>query len=82
MKHPLALLPLAIVTSMAVTATTSSVFAATSSVASGFVARDIRIEGLVRLSPASVSSLLPIASGDTITEQKLAEAISCALCQW
>ncbi|WP_410209192.1 outer membrane protein assembly factor BamA [Aquirhabdus sp.] len=75
MKHPLALLPLAIVTSLTVTATTSSVFAATSSVASGFAARDIRIEGLVRLSPASVSSLLPIASGDTITEQKLAEAI-------
>ncbi|GAC1369200.1 MAG: outer membrane protein assembly factor BamA [Aquirhabdus sp.] len=72
MKHPLALLPLTIATCM-MTATSSIAFAEASS--SSFVAHDIRIEGLVRLTPASVSSQLTIASGDTITDDKIANAI-------
>ena len=72
MKHPLALLPLTIATCM-MAATSSIAFAEASS--SSFVAHDIRIEGLVRLSPASVSARLPIASGDTITDEKIANAI-------
>ena len=65
MKHPLALLSLVIATCMMVTTTSMSVYAETAS--SSFVAQDIRIEGLIRLSQASASSLLPIASGDTVT---------------
>ncbi len=73
MKHPLALLSLVIATCMMVTTTSMSVYAETAS--SSFVAQDIRIEGLIRLSQASASSLLPIASGDTVTAQKTADAI-------
>ncbi len=72
MKHPLALLPLTIATCM-MAATSSTAFAEASS--SSFVAHDIRIEGLVRLAPASVSARLPIASGDTITDDKISAAI-------
>ena len=73
MKHPLALLPLAIATSMMAAAIPMMAYAETAP--SSFVAKDIRIDGLVRLSQASVASLLPIASGDTITDQKTADAI-------
>lgn len=72
MKHPLALLPLTIATCM-MAATSSMAFAEVSS--SSFVAHDIRIEGLVRLTSASVSARLPIASGDTITDDKISDAI-------
>lgn len=73
MKHSLALLPLAIATSMMAAAIPMTAYAETAS--NSFVAKDIRIEGLVRLSQASIASLLPIASGDTITDQKTADAI-------
>ena len=71
MKHPLALLPLTIATCMV--AASPIAFAEASS--SSFVAQDIRIEGLIRLTPASVSARLPIASGDAITDDKIAAAI-------
>lgn len=71
MKHPLALLPLTIATCMV--AASPMAFAEASS--SSFVARDIRIEGLIRLSPASVSAQLPIASGDAITDDEIAKTI-------
>ncbi|MDE2420236.1 MAG: outer membrane protein assembly factor BamA [Gammaproteobacteria bacterium] len=73
MKHPLALLPLAIATSMMAAAIPMIAYAETAP--NSFVAKDIRIDGLVRLSQASIASFLPIASGDTITDQKTADAI-------
>jgi outer membrane protein insertion porin family len=73
MKHPLALLPLAIATCTMAAATPMIAYAETAP--TSFVAKDIRIEGLVRLSQASVAALLPIASGDTMTDQKTADAI-------
>jgi outer membrane protein insertion porin family len=73
MKHPLALLSLAIATSTLFAAIPMIAYAETAP--SSFIAKDIRIQGLVRLSQASVASLLPIASGDSITDQKTADAI-------
>ncbi len=43
--------------------------------ADDFVVRDIRIDGLVRLTPANVSTMLPINSGDRVNEPMIAEAI-------
>lgn len=43
--------------------------------ASDFVVKDIRISGLLRLPPASVYGVLPIAVGDVATDEKVADAI-------
>ncbi|MZY05690.1 outer membrane protein assembly factor BamA [Acinetobacter pittii] len=43
--------------------------------ADDFVVRDIRVDGLVRLTPANVSTMLPINSGDRVNEPMIAEAI-------
>ncbi|EXA98688.1 outer membrane assembly complex, YaeT protein [Acinetobacter sp. 1295259] len=43
--------------------------------ADDFVVRDIHIDGLVRLTPANVSTMLPINSGDRVNEPMIAEAI-------
>lgn len=40
-----------------------------------FTIRDIRLEGLMRLSPASIYALLPVSGGDLATEDRVAEAI-------
>jgi outer membrane protein insertion porin family len=40
-----------------------------------FVVRDIRLEGLTRLSAASVYGNLPVNTGDTVNTEKLAEAV-------
>ena len=40
-----------------------------------FVVKDIRLEGLMRVSPASVYAQLPINNGDTVDADKIAEAI-------
>ncbi|MFW2712386.1 POTRA domain-containing protein, partial [Acinetobacter baumannii] len=39
------------------------------------VVRDIRVNGLVRLTPANVYTMLPINSGDRVNEPMIAEAI-------
>ncbi|MEC7120612.1 MAG: outer membrane protein assembly factor BamA [Pseudomonadota bacterium] len=67
MRHSFYTLPLTLVTAMA----------AVSSVAyaEDFIVRDMQIEGLVRLTPASVYGLLPITSGELVSEAKIAEAI-------
>lgn len=43
--------------------------------AEDFVARDVRVDGLVRLTPASVYAILPVNSGDQITDAKVADSI-------
>jgi outer membrane protein insertion porin family len=40
-----------------------------------FVVRDIRLEGLARLSAASVYGSLPINAGDTVDAQRIADAV-------
>ncbi|HEX6591532.1 MAG TPA: hypothetical protein VF050_06005, partial [Moraxellaceae bacterium] len=41
---------------------------------SSFVIRDIRLEGLARLSAASVYGSLPLSAGDTADAAKIADA--------
>lgn len=43
--------------------------------ADDFVVRDIHVNGLVRLTPANVYTMLPINSGDRVNEPMIAEAI-------
>ncbi|MEJ2380739.1 MAG: outer membrane protein assembly factor BamA [Gammaproteobacteria bacterium] len=40
-----------------------------------FVVKDIRVEGLQRISPGTVFNYLPVKAGDTLTEQRSAQAI-------
>lgn len=42
---------------------------------SSFVVRDIRLEGLARLSAAGVYASLPISAGDTVNAERLADAV-------
>jgi outer membrane protein insertion porin family len=42
---------------------------------SGFVVRDIRLEGLARLSAASVYGSLPFSAGDTVNSERIADAV-------
>ncbi len=42
---------------------------------SHFVVKDIRLEGLMRVSPASIYAQLPINNGDNIDDDKIAQAI-------
>lgn len=42
---------------------------------SSFVVRDIRLEGLARLSAASVYASLPVNAGDTVNSERLADAV-------
>ena len=67
MRHTHFLMPLALVSAMAAV---QQAYAA-----DDFVVRDIRIYGLVRLTPANVSTMLPINSGDRVNEPMIAEAI-------
>ncbi|NAR18017.1 outer membrane protein assembly factor BamA [Acinetobacter haemolyticus] len=67
MRHTHLLMPLALVSAMAVV---QQAYAADE-----FLARDIRIDGLVRLTPASIYSMLPINSGDRVSDPMIAEAI-------
>lgn len=67
MRHTHLLMPLALVSAMAVV---QQAYAADE-----FLARDIRIDGLVRLTPASIYSMLPINSGDRVSDPMVAEAI-------
>lgn len=67
MRHTHLLMPLALVSAMAVV---QQAYAADE-----FLAQDIRIDGLVRLTPASIYSMLPINSGDRVSDLVIAEAI-------
>ena len=67
MRHTHLLMPLALVSAMAVV---QQAYAADE-----FLAQDIRIDGLVRLTPASIYSMLPINSGDRVSDPVIAEAI-------
>lgn len=66
MRHSYFTLPLTLVSAMALIQQAN---------AEDFVAQDIRVEGLVRLTPASVYGVLPINSGDQITDAKVADSI-------
>ncbi|MGL3997776.1 outer membrane protein assembly factor BamA [Acinetobacter baumannii] len=67
MRHTHFLMPLALVSAMA---SVQQAYAA-----DDFVVRDIRVNGLVRLTPANVYTMLPINSGDRVNEPMIAEAI-------
>ncbi|GJC32461.1 outer membrane protein assembly factor BamA [Acinetobacter sp. KAM398] len=67
MQHTHLFMPLALVSAMAAT---QQVYAADE-----FIARDIKIDGLVRLTPANVYGMIPISSGDRVNEAVLANAI-------
>jgi outer membrane protein insertion porin family len=51
------------------------VFVGSVSAQSGLVIRDIRVEGLQRISDGTVFNYLPLNIGDTLTQQKAQEAI-------
>ncbi|QTD58327.1 MULTISPECIES: outer membrane protein assembly factor BamA [Acinetobacter] len=67
MQHTHLFMPLALVSAMAAT---QQVYAADE-----FIARDIKIDGLVRLTPANVYGMIPVNSGDRVNEAVLANAI-------
>ncbi|MBU0341230.1 outer membrane protein assembly factor BamA [Acinetobacter baumannii] len=67
MRHTHFLMPLALVSAMAAV---QQAYAA-----DDFVVRDIRVNGLVRLTPANVYTMLPINSGDRVNEPMIAKAI-------
>ena len=67
MRHTHLLMPLALVSAMAMV---QQAYAADE-----LIARDIRIDGLVRLTPATVSAMLPMNSGDRLNDPMIAEAI-------
>ncbi|MCF8165839.1 MAG: outer membrane protein assembly factor BamA [Rhodoferax sp.] len=50
-------------------------FCVNAQAADSFVIKDIRIEGLQRVEPGTVFSYLPVQVGDTLTDEKSAEAI-------
>ncbi|NHB57389.1 outer membrane protein assembly factor BamA [Acinetobacter shaoyimingii] len=60
-------MPLALISAMSAA---TQVYAAET-----FIARDIRVDGLVRLTQANVQSMLPIRSGDQITDPVISDAI-------
>lgn len=60
-------MPLALISAMAAA---QQVYAA-----NDFVVRDIKIDGLVRLTPASVYGLIPVNSGDRVSDAVLADSI-------
>ena len=66
MRHQFFTLPLTLITAMAAVHT---------AYAEDFVARDIRIEGLVRLSSSSILAMLPIKAGSPFSDQQLADAL-------
>lgn len=67
MQHKHLFMPLALVSAMAVA---QQVYAADE-----FVVENIKIEGLVRLSPENIYGMLPINSGDRVNDPVIASAI-------
>ena len=66
MRHNPLFMPLALVSAMAVVQTVH---------AESFQVSDIRVEGLVRLTPASVYNQIPVSSGDQVDEDAIANAV-------
>ncbi|MHA3892427.1 outer membrane protein assembly factor BamA [Acinetobacter sp. GXMZU3951] len=67
MQHTHLFMPLALVSAMAAV---QQVYAADE-----FIVRDIKIDGLVRLTPANVYTMLPINSGDRVDDQAISNSI-------
>lgn len=67
MRHTHLFMPLALISAMAAV---QQAYAADE-----FIARDIKFDGLVRLVPANVASMLPIKSGDRVNDVTLNSAI-------
>lgn len=67
MRHTHFLMPLALVSAMAAV---QQVYAANE-----FIARDVKVEGLVRLTPANVYTMLPIKAGSRVDDSAIADAI-------
>ncbi len=67
MQHSYLFMPLALVSAMAAV---QQVYAA-----DDFIARDIRVDGLVRLTPKNVLTMIPINSGDRVSDPAIADAI-------
>ncbi|MDQ8953334.1 outer membrane protein assembly factor BamA [Acinetobacter rudis] len=67
MQHSYLFMPLALVSAMAAV---QQVYAADE-----FIARDIRVDGLVRLTPKNVLTMIPINSGDRVSDPAIADAI-------
>lgn len=67
MQHSYLFMPLALVSAMAAV---QQVYAA-----DDFIARDIRVDGLVRLNPKNVLTMIPINSGDRVSDPAIADAI-------
>ena len=67
MQHSHLFMPLALVSAMAAV---QQVYAADE-----FIARDIRVDGLVRLTPSNVLTMIPINSGDRVSDPAIADAI-------
>lgn len=68
MRYAHLFMPLALVSAMA---TVQQVHAEETS----FIVQDIRISGLVRLTPVNIQPLLPISTGDRATEDSVAQSI-------
>ncbi|MEC8887174.1 MAG: outer membrane protein assembly factor BamA [Pseudomonadota bacterium] len=66
MHHNAYFMPLALVSAMAIVQTAH---------AETFQVSDIRIDGLVRLTPASVYAVLPVSSGDQVDDTAIAAAV-------
>ena len=67
MQHKHLFMPLALVSAMAAV---QQVYAADE-----FIARDVRVDGLVRLTQANVLGMLPINAGDRVSDPIIADAI-------
>jgi len=67
MQHTHLFMPLALVSAMA---TVQQVYAA-----EDYIVRDIKVDGLVRLTPANVHGMIPLNSGDRVSDAALANAI-------
>ncbi|MCJ8160665.1 outer membrane protein assembly factor BamA [Acinetobacter zhairhuonensis] len=67
MQHTHLFMPLALVSAMAAV---QQVYAADE-----FIVRDIKIDGLVRLTPANVYTMLPVRSGDRVDDQAISNSI-------
>ena len=67
MQHTHLFMPLALVSAMAAV---QQVYAADE-----FIARDVRVDGLVRLTQANVLGMLPVNSGDRVSDPVIADSI-------
>ncbi|RKG34106.1 outer membrane protein assembly factor BamA [Acinetobacter tianfuensis] len=67
MQHKHLFMPLALVSAMA---SAQQIYAA-----DDFIVQDVKVNGLVRLAPESVATMLPITSGDRVNDSATANAI-------